>query len=102
MARCSGICLPYCCAGSRPISDSDISDYDVDDGIGVVPPGAWVNSMVLLSFFLLACLFIFIITFQNIEDTGFRECIVGRTSSSDHSMVLVLLKYGGLKDSIIR
>ncbi|KAM6271290.1 regulating synaptic membrane exocytosis protein 1 isoform 21-T21 [Spheniscus humboldti] len=24
---------------SRPISDSDISDYDVDDGIGVVPPG---------------------------------------------------------------
>ncbi|XP_032040063.1 regulating synaptic membrane exocytosis protein 1 isoform X12 [Aythya fuligula] len=23
---------------SRPISDSDISDYDVDDGIGVVPP----------------------------------------------------------------
>ncbi|NXT49235.1 RIMS1 protein, partial [Pluvianellus socialis] len=34
---------------SRPISDSDISDYDVDDGIGVVPPGAWVNSMVLLS-----------------------------------------------------
>ncbi|KAJ7421936.1 hypothetical protein BTVI_16091 [Pitangus sulphuratus] len=27
-------------AGSRPISDSDISDYDVDDGIGVVPPGS--------------------------------------------------------------
>ncbi|NXY40434.1 RIMS1 protein, partial [Ceuthmochares aereus] len=26
---------------SRPISDSDISDYDVDDGIGVVPPGAY-------------------------------------------------------------
>ncbi|XP_033368868.1 regulating synaptic membrane exocytosis protein 1 isoform X19 [Parus major] len=24
---------------SRPISDSDISDFDVDDGIGVVPPG---------------------------------------------------------------
>ncbi|KAM9382472.1 regulating synaptic membrane exocytosis protein 1 isoform 1-T1 [Phaethornis superciliosus] len=24
---------------SRPISDSDISDYDLDDGIGVVPPG---------------------------------------------------------------
>lgn len=47
------ICLPYCCAGSRPISDSDISDFDVDDGIGVVPPGAWMNSMVLLCF----CLF---------------------------------------------
>ncbi|RMC13379.1 hypothetical protein DUI87_10914 [Hirundo rustica rustica] len=25
---------------SRPISDSDISDFDVDDGIGVVPPGS--------------------------------------------------------------
>uniref|UniRef100_A0A8B9IJE0 Regulating synaptic membrane exocytosis 1 n=1 Tax=Anser cygnoides TaxID=8845 RepID=A0A8B9IJE0_ANSCY len=42
--RCSGICLPYCCAGSRPISDSDISDYDVDDGIGVVPPVAYRSS----------------------------------------------------------
>lgn len=69
--RCSGVCLPYCCAGSRPISDSDISDYDVDDGIGVVPPGAWVNSMVLLSSFLLdflfhsSCLlFVFVFTFS--------------------------------------
>uniref|UniRef100_A0A8C3LQK9 Regulating synaptic membrane exocytosis 1 n=1 Tax=Chrysolophus pictus TaxID=9089 RepID=A0A8C3LQK9_CHRPC len=44
MARCSGICLPYCCAGSRPISDSDISDYDVDDGIGVVPPVGYRSS----------------------------------------------------------
>lgn len=35
MTRCLGICLPYCCAGSRPISDSDISDFDVDDAIGV-------------------------------------------------------------------
>uniref|UniRef100_A0A663NDZ2 Regulating synaptic membrane exocytosis 1 n=1 Tax=Athene cunicularia TaxID=194338 RepID=A0A663NDZ2_ATHCN len=42
--RCSGICLPYCCAGSRPISDSDISDYDVDDGIGVVPPVGYRSS----------------------------------------------------------
>ncbi|KAJ7427622.1 hypothetical protein WISP_05350 [Willisornis vidua] len=31
---------PYPIVGSRPISDSDISDYDVDDGIGVVPPGS--------------------------------------------------------------
>lgn len=62
MTRCSGICLPYCCAGSRPISDSDISDFDVDDGIGVVPPGAWMNSMVLLSFssFLLVWIFFFL------------------------------------------
>uniref|UniRef100_A0A8B9QHU6 Regulating synaptic membrane exocytosis 1 n=1 Tax=Apteryx owenii TaxID=8824 RepID=A0A8B9QHU6_APTOW len=44
MTRCSGICLPYCCAGSRPISDSDISDYDVDDGIGVVPPVGYRSS----------------------------------------------------------
>ncbi|XP_032040051.1 regulating synaptic membrane exocytosis protein 1 isoform X2 [Aythya fuligula] len=29
---------------SRPISDSDISDYDVDDGIGVVPPVAYRSS----------------------------------------------------------
>ncbi|XP_025907087.1 regulating synaptic membrane exocytosis protein 1 isoform X19 [Nothoprocta perdicaria] len=29
---------------SRPISDSDISDYDVDDGIGVVPPGYRTSS----------------------------------------------------------
>ncbi|XP_064364731.1 regulating synaptic membrane exocytosis protein 1 isoform X7 [Dromaius novaehollandiae] len=29
---------------SRPISDSDISDYDVDDGIGVVPPGYRASS----------------------------------------------------------
>lgn len=102
MARCSGICSPYCCAGSRPISDSDISDYDVDDGIGVVPPGAWVNSMVLLSsYFLLAYLFIFIITFQNIEGIVFRECVVGKTSFPDHSMVLLLLKCGELKGSII-
>uniref|UniRef100_A0A674KCR1 Regulating synaptic membrane exocytosis 1 n=1 Tax=Terrapene triunguis TaxID=2587831 RepID=A0A674KCR1_9SAUR len=36
--RSLGIYLPYCCAGSQRISDSDISDYDVDDGIGVVPP----------------------------------------------------------------
>uniref|UniRef100_A0A674K8F0 Regulating synaptic membrane exocytosis 1 n=1 Tax=Terrapene triunguis TaxID=2587831 RepID=A0A674K8F0_9SAUR len=36
--RYTGIYLPYCCAGSQRISDSDISDYDVDDGIGVVPP----------------------------------------------------------------
>lgn len=60
MTRCSGICLPCCCAGSRPISDSDISDFDVDDGIGVVPPGAWMNSMVLLYFsstFLLVWIF---------------------------------------------
>lgn len=46
--RYRGICLPYCCAGSQRISDSDISDYEVDDGIGVVPPGAWVKSMALL------------------------------------------------------
>lgn len=39
--------MPYCCAGSQRISDSDISDYEVDDGIGVVPPGAWVTSMTL-------------------------------------------------------
>ncbi|XP_064912370.1 regulating synaptic membrane exocytosis protein 1 isoform X40 [Columba livia] len=29
---------------SRPISDSDISDYDVDDGIGVVPPVGYRSS----------------------------------------------------------
>ncbi|XP_025907073.1 regulating synaptic membrane exocytosis protein 1 isoform X6 [Nothoprocta perdicaria] len=29
---------------SRPISDSDISDYDVDDGIGVVPPVGYRTS----------------------------------------------------------
>ncbi|KAM8809426.1 regulating synaptic membrane exocytosis protein 1 isoform 5-T5 [Eudromia elegans] len=29
---------------SRPISDSDISDFDVDDGIGVVPPGYRTSS----------------------------------------------------------
>ena len=40
-SRHGGICLPSCCAGSQRISDSDISDYEVDDGIGVVPPGAW-------------------------------------------------------------
>lgn len=40
-SRHRGLCLPYCCAGSQRISDSDISDYEVDDGIGVVPPGAW-------------------------------------------------------------
>lgn len=80
MTRCLGICLPYCCAGSRPISDSDISDFDVDDAIGVVPPGAWMNSMVLLSFssFLVVCFF-FCIVFWNIEDTVFGECIVEKT-----------------------
>lgn len=50
-----GICLPYCCAGSQRISDSDISDYEVDDGIGVVPPGAWVKSMALLHCASYAC-----------------------------------------------
>lgn len=40
-SRHRGICLPYCCTGSQRISDSDISDYEVDDGIGVVPPGGW-------------------------------------------------------------
>uniref|UniRef100_A0A8C0K7Q7 Regulating synaptic membrane exocytosis 1 n=1 Tax=Canis lupus dingo TaxID=286419 RepID=A0A8C0K7Q7_CANLU len=39
-----GICLPYCCAGSQRISDSDISDYEVDDGIGVVPPVGYRSS----------------------------------------------------------
>ncbi|XP_030913033.1 regulating synaptic membrane exocytosis protein 1 isoform X21 [Geospiza fortis] len=29
---------------SRPISDSDISDFDVDDGIGVVPPVGYRSS----------------------------------------------------------
>ncbi|KAM9382476.1 regulating synaptic membrane exocytosis protein 1 isoform 5-T5 [Phaethornis superciliosus] len=29
---------------SRPISDSDISDYDLDDGIGVVPPVGYRSS----------------------------------------------------------
>ncbi|KAM6279516.1 regulating synaptic membrane exocytosis protein 1 isoform 3-T3 [Porphyrio hochstetteri] len=29
---------------SRPISDSDISDYDVDDGIGVIPPVGYRSS----------------------------------------------------------
>uniref|UniRef100_A0A8C4VVA9 Regulating synaptic membrane exocytosis 1 n=1 Tax=Gopherus evgoodei TaxID=1825980 RepID=A0A8C4VVA9_9SAUR len=38
ITKYTGIYLPYCCAGSQRISDSDISDYDVDDGIGVVPP----------------------------------------------------------------
>lgn len=44
--------MPYCCAGSQRISDSDISDFEVDDGIGVVPPGVWVKSMALLHVFL--------------------------------------------------
>lgn len=48
------MCLPYC-AGSQRISDSDISDYEVDDGIGVVPPGAWVKSMALLHCASYAC-----------------------------------------------
>uniref|UniRef100_A0A8C9UTD4 Regulating synaptic membrane exocytosis 1 n=1 Tax=Spermophilus dauricus TaxID=99837 RepID=A0A8C9UTD4_SPEDA len=38
------ICLPYCCTGSQRISDSDISDYEVDDGIGVVPPVGYRSS----------------------------------------------------------
>lgn len=46
--RHRSICLPYCCTGSQRISDSDISDYEIDDGIGVVPPGAWARSMALL------------------------------------------------------
>lgn len=40
-SRRRGICLPSCRAGSQRISDSDMSDYEVDDAIGVVPPGAW-------------------------------------------------------------
>lgn len=40
-SRRRGVCLPSCCAGSQRISDSDMSDYEVDDAIGVVPPGAW-------------------------------------------------------------
>lgn len=35
-----------CCTGSQRIIDSDFSDFDVDDGIGVVPPGALVTGMV--------------------------------------------------------
>uniref|UniRef100_A0A452U7F9 Regulating synaptic membrane exocytosis 1 n=1 Tax=Ursus maritimus TaxID=29073 RepID=A0A452U7F9_URSMA len=41
--RHRGMCLPYC-AGSQRISDSDISDYEVDDGIGVVPPVGYRSS----------------------------------------------------------
>lgn len=90
MTRCSGLCLPYCCAGSRPISDSDISDFDVDDGIGVVPPGAWMNKHGPAFFFFFACLdFYFFIIFWNIEDTGFRERIVGKNSFPDYSIVPV-------------
>uniref|UniRef100_A0A8D0HNK0 Regulating synaptic membrane exocytosis 1 n=1 Tax=Sphenodon punctatus TaxID=8508 RepID=A0A8D0HNK0_SPHPU len=42
--RYTGIYLPYYCTGSQRISDSDISDYDVDDGIGVVPPVGYRSS----------------------------------------------------------
>uniref|UniRef100_A0A8C9CY88 Regulating synaptic membrane exocytosis 1 n=1 Tax=Phocoena sinus TaxID=42100 RepID=A0A8C9CY88_PHOSS len=38
------ICLPSCRAGSQRISDSDISDYEVDDAIGVVPPVGYRSS----------------------------------------------------------
>uniref|UniRef100_A0A8D2LZJ1 Regulating synaptic membrane exocytosis 1 n=1 Tax=Varanus komodoensis TaxID=61221 RepID=A0A8D2LZJ1_VARKO len=40
----TGVYLPYCCTGSQRISDSDISDYDVDDGIGVVPSVGYRSS----------------------------------------------------------
>ncbi|KAJ8776940.1 hypothetical protein J1605_014958, partial [Eschrichtius robustus] len=38
---------------SQRISDSDISDYEVDDAIGVVPPGAWGS---VAGFTVLPCL----------------------------------------------
>uniref|UniRef100_A0A8C2ULG9 Regulating synaptic membrane exocytosis 1 n=1 Tax=Chinchilla lanigera TaxID=34839 RepID=A0A8C2ULG9_CHILA len=39
-----GVSLLYFHAGSQRISDSDISDYEVDDGIGVVPPVGYRSS----------------------------------------------------------
>lgn len=57
------VCL--CCAGSQRVTDSDISDYEVDDGIGVVPPGAWWGRGSLHSASVFACA----VGFQMLWDT---------------------------------
>lgn len=84
-----GICLPSCRAGSQRISDSDISDYEVDDAIGVVPPGAWGN---VAGFTVLPCLFC----------CQLPDFLGSHIGDLEHREVWIILFHGDLSSKLLR